>query len=126
MVNQLGKFSPRVAEITQPMRELLSKNSHWHWGQPQEAAFACLKSEITNPRVLAHYDPKADTKMHLRFAWVQFCYRRMMMYGSQLLLVRVRCQLLNVITLKLKKKHWQPLGLVTISLTTLLAIRNRS
>ena len=39
------------------MRELLSK---WHWGQPQEAAFACLKSEIN---ILAHYDPKADTKV---------------------------------------------------------------
>ena len=27
MVNQLSKFSPRLAELIQPMRELLSKNS---------------------------------------------------------------------------------------------------
>ena len=30
MVNQLGKFSPRLATITQPMRELLSKKANWH------------------------------------------------------------------------------------------------
>ena len=28
MVNQLGKFSPRLATITQPMRELLSKKAN--------------------------------------------------------------------------------------------------
>ena len=35
MVNQLSKFSPNLAEITQPMRELLVKENAWLWGEPQ-------------------------------------------------------------------------------------------
>ena len=38
MVNQLGKFSPKLATTTQPMREL-SKKAIWCWGTEQEAAF---------------------------------------------------------------------------------------
>ena len=29
MTNQLGKFIPNLAELTQPLRELLSKSSMW-------------------------------------------------------------------------------------------------
>ena len=29
MVNQLGKFSPRISELTQPLRELLSSKQSW-------------------------------------------------------------------------------------------------
>ena len=29
MTNQLGKFTPNLAEITQPLRELLSKSRSW-------------------------------------------------------------------------------------------------
>ena len=32
MVNQLGKFTPRIAEISQPLRELLSSKRSWVWG----------------------------------------------------------------------------------------------
>ena len=32
MVNQLGKFSPRIVEISQPLRELLSSKRAWVWG----------------------------------------------------------------------------------------------
>ena len=46
MVNQLGKFSPRLAAITQPMRELLSKKANWHWGAEQQAAFDATKEEL--------------------------------------------------------------------------------
>ena len=52
MVNQLGKFSSRLATITQPMRELLSKKANWQWGVEQQAA-----------TVLALYNPTAKTKM---------------------------------------------------------------
>ena len=37
MVNQLGKFSPRIAELSKPMRELLSSKRTWNWGPAQEA-----------------------------------------------------------------------------------------
>ena len=35
MVNQLGKFSPRLADLTQSLRQLLSKKSAWAWGPAQ-------------------------------------------------------------------------------------------
>ena len=63
MVNQLGKFSPRVAEITQPLRELLSSKKAWIWDQPQEAAFEMIKKELSQPTVLALYNPLAATKV---------------------------------------------------------------
>ena len=63
MVNQLGKFSPRLATITQPMRELLSKKANWHWGVEQQAAFDTTKEELLQPTVLALYNPKAKTKV---------------------------------------------------------------
>ena len=30
MANQMGKFSPRLAELSQPLRELLSTKRQWH------------------------------------------------------------------------------------------------
>ena len=63
MANQLGKFTPNLAEITQPLRELLSKSKQWTWGPPQAAAFNRVKEELTRPTTLALYDPSAPTKI---------------------------------------------------------------
>ncbi|KAL5517465.1 hypothetical protein EMCRGX_G003010 [Ephydatia muelleri] len=61
MVNQLGKFSPNVAQISQPLRELLSTKSAWVWGTSQDHAFSSVKTELTRPTVLALYNPMAET-----------------------------------------------------------------
>ena len=37
MVNQLGKFSPNLADLTRPLRELLSKRNAWTWGAAQHS-----------------------------------------------------------------------------------------
>lgn len=63
MVNHLGKFSPRLADICQPLRGLLSAKNSWLWGPTQEKAFANLKKELTQPTVLALYDPAARSKI---------------------------------------------------------------
>ena len=63
MANQLGKFSPNIAKITQPLRSLLNKNCSWHWDLPQEESFSQLKSELTRPVILTHYDPSAEAKV---------------------------------------------------------------
>ena len=39
LANQLGKFSPNLAELSQPLRELLSTKRAWVWGPNQEQAF---------------------------------------------------------------------------------------
>ena len=39
MCNHLAKFAPNLAEVTKPLRELLSKRNQWMWGPPQQSAF---------------------------------------------------------------------------------------
>ena len=63
MANQLGKFTPNLAEITQPLCELLSKSKSWTWGPSQSTAFTRLKEELSRPTTLALYDPTAPTKI---------------------------------------------------------------
>ena len=63
MSNQLGKFSPRLADISKPLRELLSSKNAWVWNQPQDTAFQQVKQELTKPVVLALYDPSAELKV---------------------------------------------------------------
>ena len=62
MVNQMGKFSPNITDLTQPLRELLSKNS-WSWGPPQDSAFCHIKVELSSLTVLAMYDASRETKI---------------------------------------------------------------
>ena len=62
MVNQLGKFSQNLAELTQPLRELLSKKANWTWGPAQENASTRVKRELTKPQVLIPYNPSVETK----------------------------------------------------------------
>ena len=63
MANQMGKFSPNLAQATQPLRELLNKNHAWQWGQMQEEAFQLVKTELCKPTILAFYTPDAPTKL---------------------------------------------------------------
>ena len=42
MVNQLGKFSPNIAELSHPLRESLSVKRAWLWGPTQTEAFSKL------------------------------------------------------------------------------------
>ena len=63
LVNQLGKFSPKIAEYSQAIRELLRSNRSWTWGPAQEESFSRIKEEFVKPTVLTHYNPQADTKV---------------------------------------------------------------
>ena len=63
MANQLGKFSSKLAEISHPLRACLSTKNTWIWGPDQDRAFAEVKEELTQPSVLALYDPEARTKV---------------------------------------------------------------
>ena len=63
MVNQLGKFTPHIAELTQPLRELLSTKHTWMWGPAQEDAFARIKKDPTKLTTLILYDPTANVKL---------------------------------------------------------------
>lgn len=61
MANQLGKFLPNLSQLCGPLRALLRKESSWLWGPHQQQAFSAMKSLITRPSSLAHYDPDRAT-----------------------------------------------------------------
>ena len=63
MVNQMSKFSPNIAQISKPLRDLLSTKNSWTWTTSQEESFKKLKEEISSPRVLSMYDVAAKTKI---------------------------------------------------------------
>ena len=63
MINQFGKFSNKLAELTEPLRALLSKKNSWTWGHAQDQAFANVKSELMKPTVLALFDVNAVVKV---------------------------------------------------------------
>ena len=88
MTNQLGKFSPNLAEITQPLRELLSRSTVWVWGSAQESAFTRIKGELSTSQILAPYSFTAETKISADassyMAWVQYCSKRVKAIGSPL------------------------------------------
>ena len=63
MVNQMGKFSPNIAQMSKPLRDLLSIKRAWLWGPEQDRAFNALKAELTKPTVLALYDSTAKSKV---------------------------------------------------------------
>ena len=63
MINQFNKFSPRFADLTQPLRELLSARNVWQWSPKHDLAFAALKQEITKLSTLALYNPQVATKI---------------------------------------------------------------
>ena len=61
MVNQLSKFSPNLAEITQPLRELLVKENAWLWGEKQQRSFDRVNEVLTASPILALFDPNLET-----------------------------------------------------------------
>lgn len=61
MANQLGKFTPRLAQLSHPLRQLLSKGREWCWNDAQQKAFNSIKVELTSPAVLALYNPNFPT-----------------------------------------------------------------
>ena len=58
MINEFNKFSPRIADLTQPLRELLSARNVWQWSPKHDLAFAALKQEITKHPPLHYTTPK--------------------------------------------------------------------
>jgi len=42
--NHLSKFMPNLADTTKNLHDLLVKNNHWTWAEPQQTAFVKLKN----------------------------------------------------------------------------------
>ena len=61
MANQLSKFTPNLADMTKPLRDLLSHRNQWCWGEPQQRAFNQVKKILTKSPVLAAFDLSLET-----------------------------------------------------------------
>ena len=46
MVNQMSKFLPSLAELSAPLRNLLSTKNAWLWALPQQEAFERIKQAL--------------------------------------------------------------------------------
>ena len=111
MANQMGTFSPNLAQVMQPLRELMSKNRSWQWGCAQEA-FAQVKAELYKPTMLAFYTPDSPTRLsadatsHVGAVFLQRSdgEKKPVAYAS-----RGLCQIP-----KSRKKHWLLSGRVKI------------
>ena len=57
MVNHLVKCIPHLADLSDPLRQLLRKDSVWVGGEPQQKAFEQIRQALVSPTVLAHYYP---------------------------------------------------------------------
>ena len=61
MVNQLGKFSPNIVELSKPFQELLTPKKTWLWIPKQDEAFTNLKKELTTSNIPTLHNLTADT-----------------------------------------------------------------
>ena len=61
MIQYLSKFLPRIAEIAEPLRDLMKKHAPYAWGPEQNQPFANIKREIVQAPILKYYDLKKET-----------------------------------------------------------------
>ena len=61
MVNYLYKFSARLSELAEPIRELSKDKVPFNLGPEHQAAFKQMKKEIVRAPILTYYNPKKET-----------------------------------------------------------------
>ena len=61
MVNYLSKFSAKLSELAEPIRDLCKEKVPFNWGPEHQDAFKQIKCEIVRAPILAYYNPKRET-----------------------------------------------------------------
>ena len=61
MINYLTKFSPHLAKLSEPVRELVRERVTFNWGPEHQESFDSLKKELICTPVLAYYNPRKET-----------------------------------------------------------------
>ena len=54
MINYLSKFSARLSELSEPIRELSKEKVPFNWGPEHQEAFNVIKKEIMKAPALAY------------------------------------------------------------------------
>lgn len=60
MINYLNRFSPTIAQVSEPLRQLMKREVAFVWLPEHQRAFQELKQIITDTPVLAYYDPDKE------------------------------------------------------------------
>ena len=63
MANYCSHFIPNYTTITEPMREIMKKDTEWQWEKAQEDAFNLLMRSLREDNLTQYYDPKKTTKI---------------------------------------------------------------
>ncbi|XP_047481642.1 uncharacterized protein LOC125034045 [Penaeus chinensis] len=61
LVNQLAEFTPAIAESADVLRPLMSPKRAFIWTPDHDASFSRVKKALSQPPVLAHFDPALKT-----------------------------------------------------------------
>ena len=57
-VQYLGKFMPRMSDVSAPLRKLTEKSVAWNWSKEHDVSFNALKAMASDAPVLRYFDPK--------------------------------------------------------------------
>ena len=61
MIQYLSKFLPRIAELAEPLWDLMKKHAPYAWGPEHNKAFDYIKKEIVQVPILRYYNLKKET-----------------------------------------------------------------
>ena len=65
MVNYLSKFSVRLSNLVEPIREFSRDKMPFNWGPEHQEAFNQMKKEIVRAPILPYYHPKKETVLQI-------------------------------------------------------------
>ena len=72
LANQFAEFTPEIAAAADPLRPLMSPKRSFTWTADHDAAFVKVKKALSQPPVLAHFDPNRPTILQTP-VWIRIC-----------------------------------------------------
>jgi len=60
VANYYRKFIPAYSQRSATQRQLISKDTHFHWGPEQEKSFQDLRSALISPPILQYPDSNRE------------------------------------------------------------------
>ena len=61
MVNYLGRYTPNLSSILQPVHDLMKSDVEFVWDSPQQKAFDDVKQLLSSETILRFYDMTKKT-----------------------------------------------------------------
>ena len=63
LVNYLNRFSPHLAELSEPLREICRQDTEFQLTKSVHVAFSKTKEEISKNVTLPYFNPRSDTTL---------------------------------------------------------------